>query len=55
MVSGVQQGMSKKSGKPYAMITVEDLEGTMSLLLMNDNYDKFLPVAAPGLVPLSVP
>jgi DNA polymerase III subunit alpha len=54
MVSGVTQGMSKKSGKPYAMITVEDLEGTMSLLLMNENYDKFLPVAAPGRAVLIV-
>jgi DNA polymerase-3 subunit alpha len=54
MISGVQQGMSKKSGKPYAMVTVEDLEGTMSMLLMNENYDKFLSVAAPGRAVLIV-
>jgi DNA polymerase-3 subunit alpha len=41
MISAVQQGFSKKSGKPYAMVTLEDLEGTMSLLCMNDNYDKY--------------
>jgi len=41
MVGAVQQGMSKKSGKPYAMVTLEDLEGTFSMLLMNENYDKY--------------
>ena len=41
MVSVVQSGISKKSGKPYAMVTLEDLVGTMSLLCMNENYDKY--------------
>ena len=41
MIGSVQQGMSKKSGKPYAMVTLEDLEGTFSMLLMNENYDKY--------------
>ena len=52
MVGAVQQGMSKKSGKPYAMVTLEDLEGTFSMLLMNDNYDKYreLLVAAKALL-----
>ncbi|HXG47433.1 MAG TPA: DNA polymerase III subunit alpha [Methylomirabilota bacterium] len=48
MISAVQQGMSKKSGKPYAMVTLEDLEGTMSMLLMNENYDRYRPLIAPG-------
>ena len=26
MISAVQQGISKKSGKPYAMVTLEDLK-----------------------------
>ncbi len=52
MVGAVQQGMSKKSGKPYAMVTLEDLEGTFSMLLMNENYDKYraLLVAAKALL-----
>ncbi len=54
MISAIQQGMSKKSGKPYAMITLEDLEGTMSMLLMNENYDKFRSVAVPGAAILIV-
>jgi len=41
IISSVQQGMSKKSGKPYAMVTFEDLEGSFQMLCMNENYDKF--------------
>ncbi len=40
-VASIQQGFSKKSGKPYAMMTLEDLEGTFQVLVMNDNFDKF--------------
>ena len=41
MIAAVQQGFSKKSNKPYAMLTLEDLEGTVQVLCMNENYDKF--------------
>jgi DNA polymerase-3 subunit alpha len=41
MIAAIQQGFSKKSGKPYAMLTVEDLQGTVQVLCMNENYDKF--------------
>jgi DNA polymerase-3 subunit alpha len=41
MISGVQHGVSKKSGKPYAMVTLEDLEGSVQILCMNENYDKY--------------
>jgi DNA polymerase III subunit alpha len=41
LIAAVQQGMSKKSGKPYAMVTLEDLEGTVQILCMNENYDKY--------------
>jgi DNA polymerase-3 subunit alpha len=40
LITAVQSGLSKKSGKPYAMVTLEDLKGTMSMLVMNENYDK---------------
>ena len=40
MISAIQQGFSKKSGKPYAMITLEDLQGQLQILCMNDQYDK---------------
>jgi DNA polymerase-3 subunit alpha len=48
MVSTAQHGMSKKSGKPYAMITLEDLHGTFQMLLMNENYDRFKDVVVAG-------
>ncbi|HEU5122694.1 MAG TPA: DNA polymerase III subunit alpha [Verrucomicrobiae bacterium] len=41
LISAVQQGISKKSGKPYAMLTLEDLEGSVQILCMNENYDKY--------------
>jgi len=43
MIAAVQHGTSKKSGKPYAMVTVEDLDGSVQLLVMND-YEKFKPL-----------
>jgi len=41
LVTATQQGFSKKSGKPYAMTTLEDMHGTVQVLLMNENYDKY--------------
>ncbi|HEX7653689.1 MAG TPA: DNA polymerase III subunit alpha, partial [Verrucomicrobiae bacterium] len=43
MIATVMHGVSKKSGKPYSMVTLEDLDGTVQLLVMND-YDKFRPL-----------
>jgi DNA polymerase III subunit alpha len=47
MISAVTHGVSKKSGKPYSMVTLEDLEGTVQLLVMNE-YDKFRPLLEPN-------
>jgi len=43
MIAAVNHGVSKKSGKPYSMVTLEDLDGSVQLLVMND-YDKFRPL-----------
>jgi DNA polymerase-3 subunit alpha len=48
MISALQQGVSKKSGKPYAMVTLEDLEGSVQMLCMNENYDKFRDLLKAG-------
>jgi DNA polymerase III subunit alpha len=40
MISAVQQGVSRKSGQPYALATLEDLEGSIQLLCLNENYEK---------------
>jgi DNA polymerase III subunit alpha len=41
LISAINQGISKKSNKPYAMVTIEDLEGSVTMLCMNENYDKY--------------
>ncbi len=40
MITSIQQGLSKKTGKPYAMLTMEDLTGSVSVLCVNEVYDK---------------
>jgi DNA polymerase-3 subunit alpha len=47
LVVDVQKGVSKKSGKPYAMVMLEDLEGTVQILCFNENYDKFISLLVP--------
>jgi len=41
LVSAVQKGVSKKTGKPYAMVTLEDMTGTVTALAMNESYDRY--------------
>jgi len=40
IIAAVQNGVSKKNGKPYAILTLEDLEGSVQVLCVNENYDK---------------
>jgi DNA polymerase-3 subunit alpha len=47
LISTIQQGISKKSNKPYAMVGLEDLEGSISMLCMNENYDKYRELLVP--------
>ncbi len=47
LVVEVQKGLSKKNNKPYALVTLEDLEGSVQVLCLNDNYDKFIPLLVP--------
>ncbi len=44
----MQNGVSKKSGKPYLLVTLEDLEGSVQVLCMNENYDKYRELLMPG-------
>jgi DNA polymerase III subunit alpha len=48
LIAAVQNGVSKKSGKPYSMVTLEDLEGTVQILCMNENYEKFRALLEPN-------
>ena len=54
LISTVQQGISKKSNKPYAMVTLEDLEGSISMLCMNENYDNYRELLVPNKAVLVV-
>ncbi|MBN2506401.1 MAG: DNA polymerase III subunit alpha [Verrucomicrobia bacterium] len=54
LITAVQQGVSKKTGKPYAMVTLEDLAGSMTLLCMNDVYDVSRPLLVPNTAVLVV-
>jgi DNA polymerase-3 subunit alpha len=48
MIAAVQSGISKKSGKPYALVTLEDLEGAVQVLCVNENYDKYRELLVQG-------
>jgi DNA polymerase-3 subunit alpha len=54
MITAIQQGFSKKSGKPYAMVTLEDTGGSAQILCMNDNYDKFREILKQNAVLLVI-
>ncbi|MEE2947381.1 MAG: DNA polymerase III subunit alpha [Verrucomicrobiota bacterium] len=41
LIAAVQRGISRRTNKPYAIATVEDLNGTFQVLCMNENYDKY--------------
>jgi DNA polymerase-3 subunit alpha len=41
LVVEVQKGVSKKTNKPYATVTLEDLKGSVQILCLNENYEKF--------------
>ncbi|HLX94282.1 MAG TPA: DNA polymerase III subunit alpha [Verrucomicrobiae bacterium] len=49
LIAAVQNGVSKKSGKPYSMVTLEDLEGSVQVLCMNENYEKYRELLKPNL------
>jgi DNA polymerase-3 subunit alpha len=48
MITTVQQGISKKTNKPYAMVTLEDLHGSVQVLCMNENFDKYRELLVPN-------
>jgi DNA polymerase-3 subunit alpha len=48
MITEVQKGISKRSGKPYALVTLEDLVGSVQILCLSENYDKFASLLTPN-------
>jgi len=54
LIAAVQNGVSKKTNQPYAMVTLEDLEGSVQVLCMNENFDKYRHLLAPNTAILVV-
>ncbi len=54
LVAAVQTGVSKKSGRPYAMVQLEDLHGSVQVLCMNENYEKHRELLVPNKAVLIV-
>jgi DNA polymerase-3 subunit alpha len=48
IVTGANKGFSKKSGKPYAMATLEDMQGSYTLLLINETFDQYSELVETG-------
>jgi len=48
LIAAVQNGVSKKSGRPYSMVTLEDLEGSAQVLCLNENYDRYRELLKPN-------
>jgi DNA polymerase-3 subunit alpha len=54
LIAAVQHGVSKKNNKPYSMVTLEDLEGAVQVLCMNENYEKYRELLKPSAAILVV-
>jgi len=54
LIASVQNGVSKKTNQPYAMVTLEDLEGSVQVLCMNENFEKYRGLLAPNTAILVV-
>jgi len=54
LIAAVQNGVSKKSNQPYAMVTLEDLEGSVQVLCMNENFEKYRDLLTPNTAILVV-
>jgi DNA polymerase-3 subunit alpha len=48
LIAAVQHGVSKKSGKPYSIVILEDLEGSVQMLCINENYEKYRDLLKPN-------
>jgi DNA polymerase-3 subunit alpha len=54
LIAAVQTGVSKKTNQPYAMVTLEDLEGSAQVLCMNESFGKYRDLLAPNTAILVV-
>ena len=50
MITGVQRKVSKNSGRPYGIVTVEDLEASMEVMFFGDSYEPVAGILTTDLV-----
>ena len=50
MITGVQRKVSKNSGKPYGIVTVEDLEASIEVMFFGDSYEPVAGILTTDLV-----
>lgn len=48
LITAVQYGISKKTSKPYLIATLEDLEGAVQILFMNEAYEQSREIVKPN-------
>jgi DNA polymerase-3 subunit alpha len=48
LIGAVQHLVAKKSGKPYSKFFLEDLEGSVLAMCLNENCEKFRPMLQPN-------
>jgi DNA polymerase-3 subunit alpha len=53
-VTAVQEGVSRKTGRPYLLVTIEDLTGFAQVLCTGEACDKFRPQLNVGAAVLAV-
>jgi len=54
LITVAQHGISKKTNKPYALATIEDLTGSMQLVCLNESYEKHKALLQPNTAVLVV-
>jgi DNA polymerase-3 subunit alpha len=50
LVTGIQNRVGKKSGKPYLLVTVEDFEGEISFMLTGKSFSEYADQLKPDMV-----
>jgi DNA polymerase-3 subunit alpha len=50
LVTGIQNRVGKKSGKPYLLVTIEDFEGEISFMLTGKSFSEYANELKPDMV-----
>jgi DNA polymerase-3 subunit alpha len=50
LITGIQNRVGKKSGKPYLLVTIEDFEGEISFMLTGKSFSEYASQLKPDMV-----